>query len=476
MRLEKIARLEEIRLNHPLVPGRHDAAIARQLRKEGHLDAANKVEALIPPPDEPLPRAAYTSQARRMAERQGIDLVSMKKTVCELWESCNKNLAIFRHLLSGHNLRMREGDRQDTRTGAHIIETINGQLIGSFTRLTKLRMKEFRILLQQEQSSCPPPSRESIAQFIIPQPCTRAAIENRILHNKPLPFFDRPRHSRVVPALCRPDVRKNYRLIIRQKQACYAVLNAHPTSEWGPFEQPEAEVQRLFRAVARTRDRYRDIKRELEEAAREQQKAQKSWLATFTNKRTKADENYEQLTLQLMAMIQYLFEIIMYWLGLRLKAPTFPRFPIPTKREAALQDYCDKNKEFRKRLDDKEQLLPLLRHYCQLAHKKHSQRNKDWHLKYYAEREKAQKSLRYLETIGPAFFQVPPHLHDRIEACQRSKEFDAALTLITDYNEGRKTSNRSLVISSQPAITPPKPSLTPRHVIALTRPGSSYGP
>lgn len=405
-----------------------------------------------------------------MAERQGIDLVSMKKTICDLWGSSGKNLAIFRHLLSGHNLRMREGDRQDTRTGAHIIETIDGQLIGSFTRLTKLRMKEFRILLQQEQPSCPPPSRESIAQFIIPQPCTRAAIENRILHNKPLPFFDRPRHSRIVPALCRPDVRKNYRLIIRQKQACYAVLNAHPTSEWGPFEQPEAEVQRLFRAVARTRDRYRDIKRELEEAAREQQKAQKSWLATFTNKRTKADENYEQLTLQLMAMIQYLFEIIMHWLGLRSQLPTAPRFPIPTERDAALQDYCARHEDFQNKLDDKKLFLSLLRDYCKQAHKRHSQNNVEWYRQHSAERDRARNTLRFLETISPGTFHVSAHLHARIEACQLRKDFDTALTLIEDRDERCDIPHRSLAISSQPTSAPPEPSLIPRHHTSRPRP------
>lgn len=48
MRLEKVARLEEIRLGHALVPGRHDRAIAKALRREGHHQAAEQVAALIP--------------------------------------------------------------------------------------------------------------------------------------------------------------------------------------------------------------------------------------------------------------------------------------------------------------------------------------------------------------------------------------------------------------------------------------------
>ncbi|WP_336764417.1 hypothetical protein, partial [Asaia sp. VD9] len=89
-RLEKCARLEEIRLGHPLVPGRHDRAIARALRQEGKTPEAERVEVLIERPvtineqlsvpaspdtssapsnsehaSRPLPRAAYTSQSRR---------------------------------------------------------------------------------------------------------------------------------------------------------------------------------------------------------------------------------------------------------------------------------------------------------------------------------------------------------------------------------------------------------------------------
>lgn len=45
MRLEKVARLEEIRLGHPLTAGRHDAAIAKALRKEGKYREAGLVEA-----------------------------------------------------------------------------------------------------------------------------------------------------------------------------------------------------------------------------------------------------------------------------------------------------------------------------------------------------------------------------------------------------------------------------------------------
>lgn len=150
MRLEKVARLEETRLGHALVPGRHDKAIAKALRREGYHQAAEQVTALIPVSDSAKPCAAYTSQARRITERQGLDLPAMKKLVSALW-SQSDGLKSFRAALAEHGLTIREGDRADKRPGAHIIEDQDGKLIGSFTRLTKVKMAEFRKLLAEEQ-------------------------------------------------------------------------------------------------------------------------------------------------------------------------------------------------------------------------------------------------------------------------------------------------------------------------------------
>ncbi|GBR64212.1 hypothetical protein ASY01nite_03130 [Acetobacter syzygii] len=151
IRLEKLARLEEIRLGHALVAGRHDRSIAKALRQDGKVHEAELLAALASVQPADKPRAAYTSQAHRTAERQGLDLPELKQLVASLW-SHSDELKSFRAALAEHNLTMREGDRKETRPGAHIIETSDGTLIGSFTRLTKVRMAEFRKLLAEEHS------------------------------------------------------------------------------------------------------------------------------------------------------------------------------------------------------------------------------------------------------------------------------------------------------------------------------------
>ncbi|OUI85732.1 hypothetical protein HK11_00960, partial [Acetobacter sp. DmW_043] len=85
IRLEKLARLEEIRLGHAPVAGRHDRPIVKALEQEGRNREAEQIKALIPATAQEKPRSAYTSQSHRMAERQGADLPALKKLVCALW-------------------------------------------------------------------------------------------------------------------------------------------------------------------------------------------------------------------------------------------------------------------------------------------------------------------------------------------------------------------------------------------------------
>ncbi|GBQ99400.1 hypothetical protein ACFFGF_03700 [Asaia lannensis] len=191
-RLEKCARLEEIRLGHQLVPGRHDRAIVKALRHEGKTAEAERIEVVLQEPaadtanlpaptpaspdtpssltkghpaSRPPPRAAYTSQSRRMAERQGLDLAEAKKTIASLWAQSGNQLHRFRALLKTRGWVMRAGDRQDTRKDAHIIETSDGVLMGSFARLTKTRMKDFRQLLVEEAAR---PKRGDIRAAVKP--------------------------------------------------------------------------------------------------------------------------------------------------------------------------------------------------------------------------------------------------------------------------------------------------------------------
>lgn len=68
---EKIARLCELKFGHPVIKGRHNKAVVRQLQSEGfHSEAASLVDLTKGPPA----RAAFSSKQLRTAERLGVDL------------------------------------------------------------------------------------------------------------------------------------------------------------------------------------------------------------------------------------------------------------------------------------------------------------------------------------------------------------------------------------------------------------------
>lgn len=83
-RQEKVARLAELRLAHPMVVGRWNAAVARSLMKEGRLDAANVVGQLA---QLPRPAEAYTVQRHQAAARRGVSIPAAQAAAIAAWES-----------------------------------------------------------------------------------------------------------------------------------------------------------------------------------------------------------------------------------------------------------------------------------------------------------------------------------------------------------------------------------------------------
>ncbi|MFT8809252.1 hypothetical protein [Gluconobacter sp.] len=80
----------------------------------------------------------------QMTEHQDFDLAAVRYGLMAFWQKSENDLETFRHLLTEKNWCMRPGERTEQRREAHVIETDNGVWIGSFTRLTKVRMKDFQ--------------------------------------------------------------------------------------------------------------------------------------------------------------------------------------------------------------------------------------------------------------------------------------------------------------------------------------------
>lgn len=367
IRLEKLARLEEIRLGHALVAGRHDRLIAKALRKDGKHQEAELIDALVPEQPADKTRAAYTSQSHRMAERQGLNLPQLKQLVGSLWNQSD-DLKTFRAALQDHHLIMREGDRAEKRLGAHIIETSDGKLIGSFSRLTKIRIAEFRKLLAEEQQptvskpetnikSTRLPIRRTTADFYdeypIPKaPDTQTALRKRPVIKRPLirkwqrelwlkrmtdidipptePFSSSPPVHIISAEKAR--FRKEIRKAIAQQQA---ILDQQaPEVSWKPLDREKTiatwckQLAPYQRQLRKSFDRYIVAKRQW-------QAAEKSLWQRMTGNARKFEKRADALFYDFLEVLRFVVQALLHIVGLRSEPPQPIRTVLSEKSKPA---------------------------------------------------------------------------------------------------------------------------------------------
>jgi hypothetical protein len=430
IRLEKLARLEEIRLGHALVAGRHDRSIAKALRQDGKVHEAELIAALAAAQPADKPRAAYTSQAHRTAERQGLDLPKLKQLVASLWTQSD-GLKSFRTALTEHGLTMREGDRTDKRPGAHIIEDQDGKLIGSFTRLTKVKMTEFRKLLAEEQhrtvsksetdiKSSRLPIRRTTPDFYeeypIPKgPDTQTALRQRpvikrpkihqwqrelwlqrmadvdIPTPQPLLYTSSIRITSAEEARFRKEIKK----AIAQQQA---ILDQKaPEASWKPLDRNRTittwrrQLIPYQKQLRKSYDRYATAKRAWQEA-------EKSRWQRMTRRTGKMQKVCQQLLLEFLEILRFVVQAFLHIVGLR-STPPEPVRSILTEQDRPVLE------EFRKQYDaefsamaDSEKLESWLQHRFDRLVQARTERVRRWDKNHQPEKEHAKQKIAHLKS------------------------------------------------------------------------------
>ncbi|MDR6182941.1 hypothetical protein [Asaia bogorensis] len=482
-RLEKCARLEEIRLGHQLVPGRHDKAIARALRQEGKTAEAERVEAVLQGPasgaanlptpthaspdtplspaasaskrgPQPLPRAAYTSQSRRMTERQGLDLAEAKKTIASLWAQSDNQLHRFRALLKTNGWVMRAGDRQDTRKDAHIIETSDGVLIGSFTRLTKTRMKDFRQLLMDEAArpKCgdirvavkPLLERAALAtaamerhgeqRGLLLPPCEQLrrdpeAFARAAARVRPSPPSSK--HPKIVSLDRIDELPPNFAHYIRQwkceARACRRVLNARPPLAYGPRRSVDEQGSALFAKIEDTRRQLWQTGKQLQETRRERDALRDRVFVLSKKKRlSHLDEEIERLTKTLAEILRYLLETVFWHLGLRATPPEPLCLPVPTEREEANARLRRENSELLQKIVKRDTCREWLTDLCRQAEEARQQEIAAWKVRHVAQCDRAKRDLDLLDAIWKQPAKLPRATQAEIMKCKLTGNLEKA--------------------------------------------------
>ncbi|WP_238331407.1 MULTISPECIES: hypothetical protein [Acetobacter] len=431
IRLEKLARLEEIRLGHALVPSRHDEAIAKALRREGHHQAAEQVVALIPAPESAKPRAAYTSQARRITERQGIDLPKLKQLVASLWNRSD-GLKSFRAALAEHDLTLREGDRKETRPGAHIIEKNDGTLIGSFTRLTKVRMAEFRKLLAKEHSAEHEKPQLDIRSTRVPVRITSendqteilSAADTSLVPNRSPKRIRLPRRNPMLEELKRRQMedvdrlavvphtppKPLYPLILSAEEARIrhrirraildqqAILDQRaPEADWAPLDR-ETTIAKWRESLTPYQIQLRTSFECYVTARKEWKQATESQWQRMTGRAGKLEKICQRLLLEFLEVLRFVVQALLHVVGLRSTPPEPVRSILTQQDRPTLEEFRKQYDAEFSALADPEKLEPWLQHRFDRLVQARTERIRQWNKTHQAEKERAKQEIARLRS------------------------------------------------------------------------------
>ncbi|WP_249198942.1 hypothetical protein [Gluconobacter kondonii] len=439
VRLEKLARLAEVKLGHALVPGRHDKAIVKALRESGEYEAATKVEALIPAEKTPPPVAAYTSQARRMTERQNFDLPTARREIMTFWENSGKDLRKFRHFLSGKNWQMRAGDRTDRGREAHIIENEDGLLIGSFTRLTKVRMKDFRQLLEDEASKKPLLDLRPIAQksqarearriFLSQREHTDETKAERLRIQEHLPSIVPFKN----PERLSPGLQIYFQAWKTEMQAVRAILNTrHPLEKkYGPEIPLDIQSQRIMDLIQQGRECLKKARGSVQRAREELEELEaERWVIFKRQKVSKAEEALQQALAQLGEILCYLVQAVLYYLGLSGTKPAPLQLPVPIERQMSCAEYAESRQKLLHILLNEKACRVWVKGHCLDAEHKRARLIEQWHEERAPEVEQAEQAVVQLQTLARPPRRIPEEVRARIGMLKKCGDFQGALNEI----------------------------------------------
>jgi len=464
-RLEKIARLEEIRLGHALVPGRHDNAIAKALRAEGNHDDADRIAALAPQDGAARPVAAYTSQARRITERQDFDLPTARREILSFWQASDNDLTAFRNLLATKNWRMRSGDRTDGRRDTHIIETRDGMLIGSFTRLTKVRMKEFRLLLEKEAAIHAATDLRPVARRLKRSDLRRqqsASVnqtEQDLLWAEPSLLSEQQRQrlseraqaevkaiQKRLPSIASPlDTEKlseGFQIYLkdwkREMQAARAVLNArHPLEKrYGPESPLDIQSECILRMMQDGWKKLRHANQAVLQARKELNdlKAQQ-WVFWRQRKISEAEKRLQQALAQLAEILRYMVEFILYHLGLSSRKPAPLQIPVPMEQEMSRQHYLENRQELLQTLLSEKTRRDWIKNRCREAEQQRARLIEIWHDERQPEKDRAEAHITALLDVARPPKALPDTLRNTIRDLKQKGQLHQSLDAMAAFNE-----------------------------------------
>ena len=130
---EKIGKILSFDWQAPFVESTNPKAILAALKRDGREDVAAAYRKAFPEAG-PRPVAAFDGASQQRLKRKGIDLPALRLHIEGAWASA-ANRAQFEINLLSHGLRCKAGAKR----GVYLVETVDGEQIGSLARLAKIK-------------------------------------------------------------------------------------------------------------------------------------------------------------------------------------------------------------------------------------------------------------------------------------------------------------------------------------------------
>ncbi|MCP9321017.1 hypothetical protein KBX73_14820 [Acetobacter persici] len=377
-----------------------------------------------------------------------LDLPKLKKLIVSLWNQSD-GLKAFQEALKEHNLTMREGDRKETRSGAHIIETSDGTLIGSFTRLTKIRMAEFRTLLAEEQQktakkpetdikSTRLPFRRTTDNFYDEFPIPKASDVHTVTLKRPV--IKRPKmkewqrqlllqrmadvdtpSTKPLPSespvhIISIDEIRFYQKIKKEIAQQQAILDQQaPEASWKPLDKEKMlttwrrQLEPYQKQLRDSFDRYNSAKKAWQDAEK------KRW-HRMTGKAQKLEKIADALFYEFLEMLRFIVEALLHVVGLRPEPPNPTRTMMNENDQTALEQFKKNHDTEFSAIADSQKLTPWLDQRFENMAQTQQKRIEQWKQEHKAEQDAARqeiKRLSFLLTTRPASqnWQATTNLH-----------------------------------------------------------------
>ncbi|MFT9418413.1 hypothetical protein [Acetobacter sp.] len=355
----------------------------------------------------------------------------MKKLVSALW-SQSDGLKSFRAALAEHGLTMRAGDRKETRPGAHIIETSNGTLIGSFTRLTKVRMAEFRKLLAKENLPEHEKPQLDIRSTRVPVRMTSendqteilSAADTSLVPNRSPKRIRLPRRNPMLEELKRrqmedvdrPAVMPHtpskplYPLIISAEEARIrrrirrAILDQQaildqkaPETGWAPLDR-ETTIAKWRESLTPYQIQLRTSFECYVTARKEWKQATESRWQRMTGHAGKLEKICQRLLLKFLEVLRFVVQALLHVVGLRSTPPEPLRSILTEKDIPVLEEFRKQHDEEFTAMADPEKLKPWLSYRFDRLVQARTDRIRRWDKTHREEKERARLEITRLRS------------------------------------------------------------------------------